>query len=76
MYLADTLSRAVNPESVQDTTLDEETEAQALPTLIHSLPVSTGKLREIRVETENDQVGMARQDSRNKTPQAIHAYWN
>ncbi|XP_021368105.1 uncharacterized protein K02A2.6-like [Mizuhopecten yessoensis] len=80
--LADTLSRAYIQKSVTDDNLSEEVERHVM-SVLRNIPVSDGKLEEIRQETLKDEtlqevvriVEEGWPDHRSETPSRTHDFW-
>lgn len=82
MYIADTLSRAVDKSEGAESLMDKEIDAY-VNLIVASLPVSLARQEQIRNETETDVTMKALQDiilkgwpaEKNACPLSIHDYW-
>ena len=81
LYVADTLSRAHQQDSVED--IDSEEIQLAVHTLINNLPITEARLVDIQQATDQDpQLQRLRQfieqgwpSNINNVPQDLHGYW-
>ncbi|XP_021340038.1 uncharacterized protein K02A2.6-like [Mizuhopecten yessoensis] len=82
LVLVDTLSRAYIQKSVTDDNLSEEIERHVM-SVLRNIPVSDGKLEQIRTETLKDEtlqevvkiVEEGWPDHRSETPSRTHDFW-